>query len=247
MNGEKNVFFLLRCFSILFVGFLLGLALMFFITSNNIFNINKYNKFTNEIKLDSYLVRDLISNVTFDKGNNELLELYKDKKVLASDLSSNYINLLVLKKTEDLYGNIFSDKELNNVKKFIFGENTEIELANIDKTIYKCGKYSKDNLDKKYIFKSEATCNYDLNKRVLVYLDSVEYDKENLYIYQRVGLEKFDNNNHLTLYNGVLKDSKELNVSVGNENKKLLQKYKLSFKYNEKDNMYSFVSSEIVK
>ena len=262
---EKKHHPVLLSLVMLLLGALLGVIGLITLSVNNILTIKNFNNnldvkkndTTNCLKVDtdvekdevksldgdSYLIKRLLNQMSFNEVSSFITSLYKEDKVTPSTLSSDFVNSIVLKKARAEFGNTFTLDQIMSAKDYLFGSNSNVSLENNKSYDYGCGTYKLNNDTHYYEYSETANCNRNIGTSLISKVESANRINDEIIINIRIGLKT-----EKGLYAGPSNDYERLDndFNVGNESAKL-KLYKVVFVYDDINNEYVFMSSEPVK
>ena len=205
-----------------------------------------------ELKIDSYIVKKLMTGIHFKDGSISEKTLYLENKTNAKDLDSSYLENLLLKEGYRVTSNFndkISIKDLELARENLFGKNYEIIIPT-DKEVGSCPRFNYDVATKTYT-KSTEQCSLTSDIKIeYVTVSATMKDEDNITIYERVAFikddgvyKKIDGSNNLS---EKLDDVKPDDFNISENNDKL-NRYKYIFKYDKETDNYIFESIELVK
>ena len=205
-----------------------------------------------ELKIDSYIVKKLMTGIHFKDGSISEKTLYLENKTNAKDLDSSYLENLLLKEGYRVTSNFndkISIKDLELARENLFGKNYEIIIPT-DKEVGSCPRFNYDVATKTYT-KSTEQCSLTSDIKIeYVIVSATMKDEDNITIYERVAFikddgvyKKIDGSNNLS---EKLDDVKPDDFNISENNDKL-NRYKYTFKYDKETDNYIFESIELVK
>ena len=213
---------------------------------------NKEEKKETELSIDSALVKKLINEMHYVDGSTNEKTLYIEKKTLAKDLDSEYVNNLLMMeayRNKTSYEDSVSVKNLEDARKSLFGKNYEI-IVPTDKEVGACPIFKYDSQNRTYS-KSAEKCSLNSDIKIVYNTSKASIkEKEYINIYETVAFiseekiyKSIDGSNNLKFE---VKDIEFDEFDI-RENYKELNQYKYNFKYDKDTDNYVFESIELVK
>lgn len=206
-----------------------------------------------ELNKDGYFVQNLINDIYYQSGvdHNEF-QLFVNEKTTADDLTEYYRNSLIVRKLRKMS---FTTEELDKTTYELFGK--KVFDSYPDKIVGACSTYEMTTNGSMYTENNNAGGCGGSGYRYYDKITSVDTDENHIYIYQKVGFQCSEgicktpirDNNHdtYTAKDPIVEledpmDSVDLDSMIND-----LNEYKYTYQYDTKNNIYYFVSVELVK
>lgn len=252
LRVEKKKYPILYTLIILVLGILIGeVSSYYFLVfyapkhKNNIPVITVTKKDNEEkVNIDSYVVLELMNRFHFDDGTNSAKYLYSDSEVTIEDMPSEYVNSIIIREAirkNTTIKKTYTISDLEKVRDTVFG-NSYLYMIPTNGDFGVCPKYKYNDLENVY-FESDSEC--DIVNEVKIKREVLDATKKNdeLYITEVVAFIKDDKvYRSISSLGGVSDEVKNININTFSlkENVSKLDRYKYTFKYNEKTDNYEF-------
>lgn len=207
---------------------------------------------TEEISVDSYLIKSLVDRMHYSLGTNSELLLYANEITKPSDLEGNYLNnLIVMEAKREILGTEgeLTKENLNIALTTLFGSDSNVEIPTEDFGV--CPLYKYNSKEEKFT-EQDGECTFTTNLGIEKKLVKAVKSNEKIEIYEAVAFTDKDANKVYKKVDSSLKLSEEVediesDKFIIERDYEKVNQYKYTFTYDEDNGNYIFDSIEIVK
>lgn len=254
LKVEKKKYPILYTLIILVFGILIGeISSYYFLVfyapkhKNNIPIITVTKKDIEEnVNVDSYVVLELMNRFHFDDGTNSAKYLYSDSEVTIEDMPSEYVNSIIMREAirkNTTIKKTYTISDLEKARDTVFGS-SYLYMVPTNEDFGVCPKYKYNDLENVYS-ESDSECDVVNEAKIKREVLNVTKKNDELYITEVVAFVK-DNKVYRSISSlgGVSDEVKDIDIDTVflKENVGKLDRYKYTFKYNEKTDNYEFKS-----